>query len=119
SGSFARRCAMHGSKRAFALWALPMAAWLLAGCSMSPGSRLTLFPSNNRLLDAAKDLRAEQAADLPRELEKQVLAPYTVEPSDVLFITLTELDTPVRLPGDQPILLDGTINLGQFGQIVV
>src|SRR5205823_4041832 len=28
------------------------------------------------------------------------------------------LDSPVRLPGDQPVLLDGTINLGSFGHYV-
>jgi polysaccharide biosynthesis/export protein len=56
---------------------------------------------------------------LPRELDKQVLAPYTVEPGDVLFVTLTEIDTPIRLPGDQPVMPDGTINLGANGQLIV
>lgn len=112
---------MHGRTRALALGALRLAVCLLAGCSMSPGSRMTLFPSSNRLLDAAKDMRQEAAtpADLPRELDKQVLLPYTLEPGDVLFVTLTELDSPVRLPGDQPVMPDGTINLGAYGQLTV
>jgi protein involved in polysaccharide export with SLBB domain len=116
---------MHGCpvplRPAAARWLLCLTVLLLTGCSVTPGRGLTLFPSNNRLLDVAKELRQSQSqpADLPRELDKQVLAPYTVEPGDVLFVQLSELDTPIRLPGDQPVLLDGTINLGPYGQLVV
>src|SRR5207244_3575929 len=37
----------------------------------------------------------------------------------VLLVQSTDLDSPVRLPGDQPVLPDGTINLGKYGQLVV
>src|SRR5206468_8691572 len=90
-----RRRHMHGSTRRFwrslASWALATAVCLPAGCSLSPGGRLTSFSSGNRLLGVAKEMRQEatQPVDLPRELDKQVLAPYTVEPGDVLFVTLT------------------------------
>jgi protein involved in polysaccharide export with SLBB domain len=56
---------------------------------------------------------------IPRELEKQPLPPYTVEPGDVLLVQPLDLDSPARLPGDQPVLPDGTINLGKYGQLVV
>jgi protein involved in polysaccharide export with SLBB domain len=56
---------------------------------------------------------------VPRELDKHVLPPYIVEPGDVLVVHPAELDSPVRLPGDQPVLPDGTINLGRYGHVVV
>jgi protein involved in polysaccharide export with SLBB domain len=56
---------------------------------------------------------------LPRELDKQVLPPYVVEPGDVLLALAADLDSPVRFPGDQPVLPDGTINLGRYGRVAV
>lgn len=91
----------------------------LAGCSMTPGKSLTLFPEGHRLLDQAKDLRQPEPQPLPRELDKRVLPSYVVEPGDSLLIQPANLDSPVRLPADQPILLDGTINLGTYGHLLV
>src|SRR5690349_14410565 len=90
---------------------------LTAGCSMVPGRGLTLFPEGHKLIDAAKDLRAAypEALPLPKELDKQPLPPYTVEPGDVLLVQPADLDSPLRLPGDQPVMPDGTINLGRYG----
>src|SRR5262249_42605599 len=42
-----------------------------------------------------------------------------VEPGDVLLVQPADLDSPVRLPADQPVLPDGTINLGRYGRVVV
>ena len=56
---------------------------------------------------------------IPRELDKRVALPYVVEPGDVLLVQPTNLDSPVRLPGDQTVLPDGTIQLGRYGQMVV
>ncbi len=94
---------------------------LLAGCAVSPGNRLTLFPEGHRLTDTAKMLRAAapEPLPLPRELDKRPLPPYVVEPGDVLLVQPADLDSPARLPGDQPILPDGTINLGRYGRLVV
>jgi hypothetical protein len=80
---------------------------------------LTLFPSGHQLTDAAKAVRQPEPVALPRELDKQILAPYIVEPGDVLLVLPASLESPVRLPGDQPVILDGTINLGEYGQPVV
>lgn len=94
----------------------------LLGCSTSPTNRFTLFPQQDVLIDEAKDIRDAakgQTLPLPRELEKVVQKPYTVEPGDVLLVQPADLDSPVRLPADQPILPDGTIHLGRYGQIVV
>jgi protein involved in polysaccharide export with SLBB domain len=106
--------------RDLALW-LTVAA-LLPGCAATPGNLFGLFPSPaHRLIDAARDLRAAQPlpVDLPRELDKRVAPPYTVEPGDVLLVQAADLDSPVRLPGDQPILPDGTIQLGKYGRLQV
>jgi polysaccharide export outer membrane protein len=98
-----------------------LAALFVAGCSYSPMNKLTLFPQGHSLLPAAKEMRrgATEPADLPRELDKQVLATYTAEPGDVLLVLPADLDSPIRLPGDQTVLLDGSINLGRYGRLLV
>src|SRR6185295_14917676 len=93
----------------------------LGGCSSSPGRGLTFFPEGHRLTRTACELRetAESPPDVPRELDKRPLEPYMLEPSDVLLVQSADLDSPVRLPGDQPILPDGTIQLGRYGRLQV
>jgi protein involved in polysaccharide export with SLBB domain len=94
---------------------------LLGGCSLSGGNRLTFFPEGHPLTDAAKAVRQSGTppVPVPRELDKRVLAPYVVEPGDVLLVQSVDLDSPVRLPADQPVLPDGTINLGRYGRVIV
>lgn len=106
----------------------PRPLWIVAllicgGCSpLTPGRGGGPFSGHNhRLTDTAESLRAANAGPLaiPRELEKQPLPPYVVEPGDVLLVQPADLDSPVRLPGDQPVLPDGTINLGKYGHLIV
>jgi protein involved in polysaccharide export with SLBB domain len=101
-------------------WTLQVAALLLAGCSVS-GNGLTLFPEGHKLLDSARSVRqtASEPLPLPRELDKRVLPPYVVEPGDSLLVQPTNLDSPVRIPADQPVVLDGTIDLGRYGRVIV
>jgi protein involved in polysaccharide export with SLBB domain len=97
------------------------AVWLLAlaaGCT-STGNRFALFPEGHRLTHAARSVRLPVPPDVPRELDKGVARPYTVEPGDVLLVQPASLDSPVRLPGDQPILPDGSIQLGRYGRLLV
>jgi protein involved in polysaccharide export with SLBB domain len=105
------------------VWLLSLAPLVTAGCSSGTGAArgFTLFPEGHRLTDTAKELRWANAGALqvPRELEKQPLPPFIVEPGDVLLVQPTDLDAPVRLPGDQPVQPDGTINLGKYGQLLV
>ncbi len=99
-------------------------AWLvclLAGCS-SPGNGFGLFPSErHKMLDSTRDMAQANSVvpDVPRELDKRVAPPYTVEPGDVLLVLPGDLDSPVRLSGDQPVLPDGTIQLGKYGRLQV
>jgi protein involved in polysaccharide export with SLBB domain len=97
-----------------------LAVLLVAGCSTG-GRGLTLFPEGHRLLESAAELRQDPSATLtlPRELEKQPLLPYVVEPGDQLWVQSADPDSPVRLPGDQAVLPDGTISLGKYGQALV
>jgi protein involved in polysaccharide export with SLBB domain len=92
----------------------------LAGCG-SPGNRFGLFAEGHKLIDQAKELRQAypEPASLPRELDKRVTTPYVVEPGDTLLVQPADLDSPIRLPGDQPVLPDGTIQLGRYGRPVV
>jgi polysaccharide export outer membrane protein len=89
----------------------------LAGCATGPGT--SLLPQGHRLLPATKALRQVDPWPLPRELNKQPLPPYTVEPGDTLLLQPADLDSAVRLPGDQPVLPDGTIQLGRYGALQV
>src|SRR5438067_2141984 len=101
-------------------WGLALALLLITGCSTA-GNRFTLFPQGHRLIDSAKMVRSSypDPLPLPRELEKRVSTPFTVEPGDVLLVQPANLESPVRLPGDQPVLPDGTINLGRYGRVIV
>jgi protein involved in polysaccharide export with SLBB domain len=94
---------------------------LAAGCSAVPGRGLTLFPEGHKLIDSAKAMRSTYptALPLPKELDKRPLPPYTVEPGDVLLVQAADLDSPLRLPGDQPVMPDGTITLGRHGRLQV
>src|SRR5262249_27038622 len=99
--------------------------WLLAALSLMTGcsvtSQGTQSNPGNRLSDAAKALR-EQAPihqTLPTELEKQMLPEYVIWPGDVLRAEMVELDSPVRLPSDQPVQIDGKIDLGPYGRLPV
>jgi protein involved in polysaccharide export with SLBB domain len=103
-------------------WLLVLAATAcLAGCSTSSGGRLTLFPEGHLLIPPARDLREISGAPpgSPRELDKMVAGPYIIEPGDVLLVQPANLDSAIRLPGDQPVLPDGTIQLGRYGRVSV
>jgi len=94
---------------------------VVAGCSLVPGNPFGSLSSRNPMLISAKSIRqgATGTLALPRELDKHPLPAYVVEPGDVLLVFASDLDSPVRLPGDQPVLPDGTINLGRYGRPTV
>jgi protein involved in polysaccharide export with SLBB domain len=104
-----------------AIWAIGLVALGLSGCALSPSNRLTLFPEGHPLTDQAKELRAASPEPwpLPKELDKRVLPAYVVEPGDVLLVQPADLESPLRLPADQPVLPDGTVHLGRYGQFLV
>ncbi len=90
----------------------------LVGCS-STGS-LGISSPQHRLLEEAKAFRDLGAPpDGPRELAKTLLPTHILEPGDVLLVTVADLDSPIRIPADQPIQPDGTIDLGKYGRPIV
>ncbi|HEV3085296.1 MAG TPA: SLBB domain-containing protein [Gemmataceae bacterium] len=100
-------------------WLLAFALLVPFGCSAVTGRPLGSQPPRYPMLASAKSAVQGTGLALPRELDLQVLPPYVVEPGDVLLVVAVDLDSPVRMPGDQPVLPDGTINLGRYGRIVV
>jgi len=89
------------------------------GCSVT--SQGTQSNPGNKMSPVAEELRAQApiAQALPTELEKQMLPHYVVEPGDVLRAEMVDLDSPVRLPADQPVQIDGKIDLGAYGRLFV
>jgi polysaccharide biosynthesis/export protein len=89
-----------------------------AGCTTGASS---LFPNDHRLIPAAHDIAATTRAwgPMPRELAKVPLEAYYLQPGDILLLEVTDLESDVRLPIDQTIMPDGTIDLGEYGRIVV
>ncbi|MFO0878450.1 MAG: polysaccharide biosynthesis/export family protein [Gemmataceae bacterium] len=96
-----------------------LASFLPVGCA-SPTKGGGILPGGNELSHIAASLRASTPPppELPRELHKRVAEPYVVEPGDVLLVQPASLDSPLRLPGDQVVLPDGTIQLGKYGRLL-
>lgn len=90
----------------------------LIGCAGGGG---TLAPARHKLLPTTECLRdqAPPHHGLPRELNKTVISDYILEPGDGLLIEPSVFDSPVRVPADQTVLPDGTIDLGDFGRLQV
>ncbi|MGL6097259.1 MAG: SLBB domain-containing protein, partial [Fimbriiglobus sp.] len=91
------------------------------GCS-TVGGMFGLSPPQYSLTPetvALRDAQSAGSAAIPKELSKSLLPEYVVEPGDTLLIYPIDLDSPVRLPGDQIVLPDGTIDLGRFGTPIV
>ncbi len=105
--------------RTFAVAVAAFAA-LSGGCN-TIASTLGFAPPVHKLIPAAEQFRQQNVtpAALPRELDKAPLAAYVVEAGDTLSVEPVDLDSTVRLPGNQPVLPDGTIDLGKYGRPVV
>lgn len=91
-----------------------------SGCS-SFGGAFGMNAQAFKLSDDAKAVRAAYPAamPIPKETQKTLHPAFVVEPGDTLLVQPADLDSPVRLPGDQQVIQDGTIDLGRFGRPVV
>ncbi len=58
-------------------------------------------------------------ANVPRELSKEVRPAHYLHPGDELLVEVLDLESDVRLPADQQIMADGSIDLGKYGRVVV
>jgi polysaccharide export outer membrane protein len=99
-----------------------IALGLLLACLADSGCEsLGVTPPANILDPDAKAIKnsAPVPAPVPRELAKALAGPYIVEPGDALIVQPADLDTPLRLPPDQTVFADGTIDLGVYGRPLV
>lgn len=109
---------MHSTPPTWNPWLLLFAGVLCAtGCGGTSGT--SLFPSGHELAHSTKQLIQPVPPHIPRELEKEPLPPFTVEPGDVLLVQPADLESPARFPAEQPVLQDGTILLGRYGVLSV
>lgn len=97
---------------------LAVGCLLLSGCSTLG---LSFYPSNSALTkDAEAVLDASRVpCRLPRENAMAVLPPHALEPGDSILIEPVNLDRDLRLPADQVVLADGTVDLGPYGRVIV
>jgi len=95
-----------------------MACCLLSGCS-SLG--ISLYPTGHFLTRQTEAIlnASPSPANLPKELNLSVVPVHYLQPGDVLLIEPVEFNDNVRLPADQMVLSDGTIDLGAFGRLQV
>lgn len=90
-----------------------------SGCQSLSSLGLPLSGPHQSLATADRMRRAAgQPVDLPRELTKEVLNEYVVEPGDVLAVEAADFNSPIRFAsGDQTVKPDGSIDLGKYGPI--
>ncbi len=89
------------------------------GCTSTSG--LLFQPGPHKLLRSAEAFafRLPHDLDTPRETMKHHMAEYRVEPGDVLAVEPADFNSPLRLPSDQTVLPDGSIELGRYGRPIV
>ena len=96
-----------------------LAICLLLGIFSGCSGLGDLSPSNNRQNEDAKLLRESQPATPPRELDLVTHPPFVLEAGDALLIQPVDLESTVRLPNDQVVQPDGSIDLGKYGRLFV
>ncbi len=95
---------------------------MLATCSLGCSSLgLTLYPAGHFLTKQAEQVldASPREADLPTELSKDVLPAHFLEPGDELLIEPVNFESNVRVPADQKVLVDGSVDLGEFGRTMI
>ena len=100
---------------------LPLFACVHTGCRTASSMGIPISSGANYLLSDAVEIRqsAGHRNGIPTELQKVNLPPHRVVAGDVLVIEPNDFNSPVRLPGDQTVQQDGTIELGQYGRLQV
>src|SRR5262249_30065431 len=101
--------------RLLACAALPAVA---AGCG-TVAQGVSPLPDRYPLAGDARMARLCAPQNIPRELNKQWLARYPVQPGARVLILPADLESKIRMPSDQTILADGTIDLGKYGRLLV
>ncbi len=95
-----------------------LSGFFCLGCSLLDGSG-PFSPPNHTLMKDARKMRQFPLVNIPNEAQKTTIDAYYVEPGDGLLLLPVDLDSPVRLPSDQTVSPDGTIDLGKYGKLKV
>jgi len=92
----------------------------VSGCNTTGGG-FSLTPAGSVLTNQAREVldSSPRAAALPRELDRSVLPAHFLQPGDIIVVEPVRLDSDVRLPADQRVMADGTIDLGGYGRVIV
>lgn len=79
------------------------------------------YGGSGRLFRILTDVAAgaRLPTNIATELDKSVTPAYFIEPGDELLIEVLDLESETRVPGDQRVMVDGTIDLGAFGRLQV
>jgi polysaccharide export outer membrane protein len=93
----------------------------VAGCSTAASLGIPVGAGSHRLMSAANARREATGTrvNAPRELAMTVQRPHRIEAGDVMVIEPNDFNSSIRLPGDQTVLADGTIELGTYGTLSV
>ena len=111
----------HSQKIFFLCAMLILIACVPTGCRTASSLGIPVSSGSNYLLSDAVKIRQSvgHQAGIPTEMQKVNLPAHRVEAGDVLVIEPNDFNSPVRLPGDQTVQQDGTIELGQYGRLQV
>jgi len=94
---------------------------LLVGCVGCSSLGFSSYPVAHVLTEQTEAVLAASPtmAPAPRELAMEVLPVYYLQPGDELLIELIDGATEIRLPADQQVAADGSLDLGESGRVVV
>lgn len=96
-------------------------ACLLVFCTGCSSLGLSLFPTGHFLTDKTAGVikNSPRHVNLPRELSQSVVPTHYLQPGDGLLIETVDPESNIRIPADQQVMIDGTIDLGGFGRVMV
>ncbi len=89
-----------------------------SGCSTLG---LSLYPSGAVMTKESKAVldASRVPVGIARENAKTVRPPHVLQPGDSLLIEPEYLERDLRLPADQLVMADGTVDLGPYGRTIV
>lgn len=95
--------------------------WVLAACVGCSSLGLSCFPTGHYLTEesAAVLEQSPRHVQVPRELEQGVVPVHYLQPGDGLLIEPVDLESDVRIPADQHVMADGSLDLSAFGRVMV
>ncbi len=95
---------------------------LVVGCTLGCSSLgFATYPVAHFMTDQTKEVleASPRRPVVARELAKEVLAGHFLQPGDELLVEAMNGESEIRLPADQQVAADGSLDLGKFGRIIV